>query len=99
MKIIAEVSLGILSFSLLGWSQNVGPMPGDEFLGPFPSWVNLKTTYGAVGDGKTDDSNAFQNALNLAATTANSSVLYVPAGTYRITRTLALTGRIYVSVI
>ena len=26
----------------------------DEFSGPFPSWANAKTTYGAVGDGLAD---------------------------------------------
>ena len=41
--------------------------------------VSLKD-FGAVGDGVTDDSSAFQNAVNAAA---NGS-LYVPSGTYLI---------------
>ncbi len=27
----------------------------DEFMGPFPSWANVKTLYGAKGDGINDD--------------------------------------------
>ncbi len=27
----------------------------EEFVGPFPSWANVKTNYGAVGDGVADD--------------------------------------------
>lgn len=40
---------------------------------------NLKTTYGAVGDGITDDTAAVQAALD------NGARVDVPAGTYRIT--------------
>ena len=28
-----------------------------EFVGPFPSWANVKTNYGAVGDGELDPEN------------------------------------------
>lgn len=31
---------------------------GDEFVGPFASWADLKRDFGAVGDGVTDDTNA-----------------------------------------
>ncbi len=100
MPFLSKLSFVILTFSTVAWTQtSVGPLPGDEFVGPFPSWLNVKTTYGATGDGKTDDTNAFQNALNLVGTSHTQSVLYVPAGTYRITRTLALIGRVYVSVV
>ena len=71
----------------------------DEFSGPFASWADAKTTYGAVGDGVADDTAALQAALNDLGTTGKSSVLYVPAGTYRVTGTLALNGRIHVSII
>jgi hypothetical protein len=62
------------------------------FYGPFDSWTNVKTVYGAKGDGVTDDTAALQRALNdLGKTTqGKASVLYLPAGTYRITNRLRL---------
>ena len=52
-------------------------------------WVNVKTdiTPAAVGDGVADDTAALQKAFDGVAT---GSVLYFPAGTYRITATLTL---------
>lgn len=47
--------------------------------------VNVKD-YGAVGDGQADDTEAIRSAMDaMASTTANSAVLFFPAGTYRIT--------------
>ena len=50
-------------------------------------WVNVKTdiTPEAVGDGVADDTVALQEALNHVKA---GSTVYLPAGTYRITRTL-----------
>jgi hypothetical protein len=64
----------------------------DEFVGPFASWGDVRRDFGAVGDGKTDDTAALQKALD-AVRQANRKfpVLYLPAGNYRITRTLYLT--------
>ena len=76
------------------FSQN-----GDEFVGPFPSWANVKTQYGAVGNGAADDTTALQNALNDLGQSGKASVMYLPAGTYRITATLTLAARINVSII
>jgi hypothetical protein len=67
-------------------------MVQEEVIGPFPSWANLKTDYGAVGDGATDDTAALQRALNDLGHAGKAQVLYLPAGTYRITATLHLTG-------
>src|SRR5438876_8814758 len=61
---------------------------GEEFAGPFASWRDVRRDYGAVGDGKADDSNAFQRALDDLTRHEKACVLYVPAGTYRITRTV-----------
>lgn len=63
---------------------------GEEFAGPFPSWKNVRTDYGAKGDGVTDDTAAIQSAIDdLRNVSGNSwSTLYFPAGTYRIEKTL-----------
>lgn len=50
--------------------------------------------YGAVGDGVTDDTAAFTNALNYLGSRVNSivggGVLYVPQGVYKLSQALAL---------
>src|SRR5947208_16656674 len=63
------------------------PPEGDEFVGPFSSWSNVKTTYKAAGDGLADDTAAIQNALDELGTPGHSPVLFLPAGKYRITKT------------
>lgn len=60
----------------------------DEFNGPFASWRDLKRDYGAIGDGKADDTRAFQAGLDDLQKHEKAVVLYVPAGTYRIAQTL-----------
>ncbi len=73
-----------------GGSSSVVPSDDDEFIGPFSSWLNVKTDFGAVGDGVADDTLAFQYAFNaLESPSSHSSVLYIPAGTYRITSGLS----------
>ncbi len=62
-----------------------------EFIGPFPSWADVKRDYGALADGQTDDTAALQKALDdLHREDRKFFVLYVPAGTYRVTHTLML---------
>jgi hypothetical protein len=72
-------------------------MGDEEFVGPFPSWANVKTSYGAAGDGISDDTAAIQNALN--ALGPQTLTLYFPAGTYRITQTLTSSAQLYVNII
>ena len=56
----------------------------DEFSGKLNSWGDIKADYGAVGNGTIDDTAKFQTAVNDLGTSGKPSVLYVPAGTYRI---------------
>ncbi len=76
---------GILLASL----AQAAPKFDDEFVGPFASWVNVKTECGAKGDGVADDTAAIQKGINIVnPANATRKVLYLPAGTYRITGTL-----------
>ena len=62
------------------------PPPVQKDIPAFPSintWVNLKTL-GAVGDGKTDDTKAIQQAIDTYET------IYVPQGWYRVSETIKL---------
>lgn len=64
-----------------------------EFNGPLAGWLNVKTQYGAYGDGIHDDTAAIQAALHDAGATnwqmpSYSPVVYLPSGTYRITQEL-----------
>ena len=63
---------------------------GEEFSGPLPSWKNIKTDFGAKGDGITDDAPAITAALYTFKDIYNikNSVLYFPAGTYRLGSTI-----------
>ena len=55
---------------------------------PRSDWTDVKSL-GAVGDGAADDTAAIQKALDGVG---NGSTVYLPPGTYRVTKTLRLTG-------
>jgi len=67
------------------------PVEDLEALGPFPSWSDARS-FGAVGDGIADDSTALQQALDDLTQPGRPVVLRLPAGTYRITRSLTITA-------
>jgi hypothetical protein len=75
------------------------PQTDDEFVGPFNSWLNAKTQFGAKGDGVSDDTGALQKAFDAAAKADRNSTLYLPAGIYLITGTLTVNHYINVSII
>jgi hypothetical protein len=71
----------------------------DLFYGPFRSWVNLKQAYHAFGDGSHDDTKAIQAALDELGKEGHSPVLFIPAGTYKITATLNMQTRTGIGII
>jgi hypothetical protein len=75
--------------------RSITPQPGfaesaATFDGPFASWLNVKTTFGAKGDGVTDDTAALQAALNSIA--QSHYVLWIPNGSYLISKPLTITS-------
>ena len=78
----------------------------EEFNGPFAGWANIKLRFGAKGNGKDDDTKAIQKAIDglgpaggIKGAGPLYTVLYLPAGTYCISTTLVLRGKIGVSII
>lgn len=64
------------------------PTPGGTGGGTDLGWINVKTDYGAKGDGATADHGAIQSALDAAASAANGGVVYFPPGVYVINKYL-----------
>ncbi|HEY3398839.1 MAG TPA: glycosyl hydrolase family 28-related protein [Armatimonadota bacterium] len=62
---------------------------------PRSDWVNVKqVTPAAVGDGVADDTAALQAALDrIGERPGDTKTVFLPAGTYRITKTLSVTKR------
>ena len=99
-RVIAPLAL-ILTLTLSAERATPQSIPatGDEFVGPFPSWTRVTTAYGAKGDGATDDTAAIQRALDELGRDGRSPVLFLPAGTYRITRTLSVGFAMFLSIV
>lgn len=74
-------------------------LSSDEFAGPFASWLDLKKDFGAKGDGLFDDTSALQSALDMLSSNKRGPALWIPAGSYRITKTLTLAGGIGLSIV
>ncbi len=70
---------------------------GEEFSGPLSSWKNVKTDFGAKGDGFSNDAPAINAAMSAMRVSASDSfnVLYFPAGTYLINDSLYNPGNGY----
>ncbi|PYS45357.1 MAG: hypothetical protein DMG13_32345, partial [Acidobacteria bacterium] len=95
----AGIALFVLSVAFFGTSESPQLTPGEEFAGPFPSWANVKAVYGAVADGRADDTSAIQRGLDELGKPGRSPVLFLPAGTYRIAKMLVLTSRVSISIV
>jgi hypothetical protein len=86
--------------TFIGWVS-------EEFVGPFPSWADARRDFGALGDGVADDTAALQAAIDSIGWDGRHGdipfdrphVLYLPAGTYRITSRLLFKYRISVGLI
>src|SRR3989304_4518518 len=76
---------GELYFSSREASSN-RPILYIEYSSPPPSPILYVTSFGAKGDGKTDDTAAFNKAL---ASSANGTLI-IPPGTYRITSNITV---------
>lgn len=64
-------------------------LPAVDRVAPADAVVNVRTAYGAVGDGRVDDTAALQAAISAGLGFGNpDKIIYLPAGTYRVTRPL-----------
>eukprot|EP01006_Ploeotia_vitrea_P023509 TRINITY_DN56017_c0_g1_i1.p2 TRINITY_DN56017_c0_g1~~TRINITY_DN56017_c0_g1_i1.p2 ORF type:complete len:416 (+),score=48.48 TRINITY_DN56017_c0_g1_i1:41-1288(+) len=65
--------------------------------GPSPTTFNVRN-FGAVGDGKTDDTAAFQKTFDALAKAPFGGVVYMPTGQWRLTATLHITTAVPMSL-
>lgn len=78
----------------LGAVPLIGLVQVEDALGAVPPpTVYDVTTYGAQGDGTTDDTNAIQAAIDAANSRGGGTIVF-PAGVFRITRGLTIYSRI-----
>lgn len=84
---------GLLAGSIgAGLGLSAAMLPGTEARATTPPTNTLDAaSFGAVGDGTTDDTAALQTAFDAAIRERNGAVLVIPPGTYRITRPLLVT--------
>ena len=104
LKMFQKLSQAFLAAFFTVVLPGVAFAAGEEFNGPMPGWLDLRKDFGAAGDGVVDDTVAWELALAALpehgkAKADSPRVLYVPAGTYRITRPLVWENRMSVAVI
>jgi hypothetical protein len=70
-------------------ASSVIDAPAADQVAPPDAVVNVKTVYGAAGDGHTDDTAAIQAAISSGLGFGNrNKILYFPAGTYLVIKPL-----------
>jgi hypothetical protein len=83
--VFAALSLLLTS---LAQAQLAGPQHHPQLFAIVPvephDWINVKTDFGAAGDGVTDDTAAFANAIAALETTDTAAYILVPPGTYQV---------------
>lgn len=92
-KVLAIIFCVCVNFMVVAGNRQNGAYP-------LKLGVNVRD-FGAVGDGKSDDTTALQKAFDEACrpsknnnpSTKGPRVVYLPQGTYRITRSLFLTNK------
>ncbi|KAL4434216.1 hypothetical protein ABPG75_000657 [Micractinium tetrahymenae] len=71
------------------WSL-AGYMDGKAYLPKKRPSFNLKSDFGARGDGRTDDTPALARAIAAASARREGGVIFLPAGTYVVTKPLTI---------
>ncbi len=65
--------------------------PQALYFPPDPSVIDVRKEFGAKGDGRADDTDALQKALDASCgTQGKTRVLFLPKGTYRLTKSLVI---------
>ncbi|HEY3396068.1 MAG TPA: glycosyl hydrolase family 28-related protein [Armatimonadota bacterium] len=95
---------GLVDTGLSGSYQGLAPgtalatikSPTRRFLKstvPLPGVIyDAKIDFGAVGDNVTDDTNAIEACITAARLHGQGALAYIPAGYYKLTRTINITG-------
>lgn len=78
---------GVMRTATQSFFSETARSPGQVF--------DAKRDFGAKGDSTTDDTAAIQQAIDAARTRGHDAIAYLPAGIYRITKTLLITGSNY----
>ena len=77
----------------LGAAPLIGLVQVEDAMAAPPPTVYDVASYGAQGDGTTDDTNAIQAAIDAANARGGGTIVF-PGGTFRITRSLTIYSRI-----
>jgi sugar lactone lactonase YvrE len=88
MQLRTGIGMAALTAAILGHAGMAAAQGTSAFLS---APVDARaTTVRGKGDGRADDSAAIQRAIDAAAAQGGGGIVFLPAGTYRITRTIVL---------